>query len=215
MVPNNTISNRRRLDDHLDDAVLVVCCSAEVKLRRGEAPRYLEAKITQLHKRLLKTTRIVEQGGSDDKSVVTVITPTICSLSAPVPSSLDTTNGRGLISINNISDTNSVSTISAASTSMSHESSWTSNRSCPAPKRQATASLAISSPPGPPDNKGSIHQQHLCAEDGWGHFVDAAISDPTVSTRSCTSPPYRHFLRREIQSTSDTARQYQPPSYYR
>lgn len=212
MVPNNTSSNRRRrLDHHFDDAVVLVC-SAEVILRRGEAPRYLEAKINQLHKRLLKTTRNIEQGCCDEKTVVTVITPTICSSS---PSSLDRDRG-GLLTSINISHTSSISTIS--NTSVSQASSWTSNRSWPAAKRQApekldsTPSCPAADPPG---KKTSLRQQqrlaHLRVDDDWGHFVDATQMDQSAMATRPAPSLYRHFLRREIQSSTDARQYYQPP----
>jgi hypothetical protein len=209
MVPNNTTSNRRRMNHHFDAAVVVVC-SAEVKLRRGEAPRYLEAKINQLHKRLQKTTRIIEQGCCDEKTVVTVITPTVCSSSS---SCWDSGRG-GLFTSINISHTSSGSMSTISAMSAPQASSLTSNRSWPtATKRQAQANSVISpSRPGPGSTKMIRQQQHICVDDDdWGHFVDTTQMDLSSEMARRPAPPsYRHFLRREIQSTTD-ARQYQPP----
>lgn len=55
---------------------ICIVCSTEVpQFGRREPTRYLEAKITQLHKQL--STQI--QCGDDDATAVTMVTPTVCS----------------------------------------------------------------------------------------------------------------------------------------
>mmetsp|Transcript_1615 Transcript_1615/g.2515 ORF Transcript_1615/g.2515 Transcript_1615/m.2515 type:complete len:146 (+) Transcript_1615:111-548(+) len=55
--------------------VSVVYAATEVPYLRREPTRYMEAKITQLHKHLSKK----RQGDDDNATVLTVVTPTVCS----------------------------------------------------------------------------------------------------------------------------------------
>lgn len=50
--------------------------SAEVPYVRREPARYMEAKITRLHKHL---STVRKQDEDDDGTVITVVTPTVCS----------------------------------------------------------------------------------------------------------------------------------------
>jgi hypothetical protein len=60
------------------DFDVFIVCSAEVpQFGRRESTRYLEAKITQLHKHL--STQIQCGDNDDDATAVTMVTPTVCS----------------------------------------------------------------------------------------------------------------------------------------